>query len=395
MRGIEDILARCVEDVEGGRATVEDCLARNAAVREELEPLLRMAVSIDEPAGLDPQPAFKMRARANLIEQIHAEQTRKEHRWSVFGGAFGRPAFASGSRVLAAVMAAVIAVSAVGGGTAYAAQDSLPGDTLYSVKLGTESIRRLVTADASATVDLELSFAGTRLEELEAVVDRGPAEMAIAISKYEKNIDLAELGMEELADVDTDGAASEALALAMSNHLATFADIEDEAPEGAKAAVVQASDRLGNRQVWILRVLSRRNPVRAAEIGLHAMDCWLRRAETSGEGDVEAQLGQFRRLQELGDEISMTVDRDSIAAKRIGEMRAVAATRHLAVLEGMLDRVPGPFRAAVEKTLKASVETHSEFVRSPKEAGVLGSGFKQPQPPNTVLDNARQPVPQS
>ena len=54
MKGIEDILALCIEDVKSGRSTLADCLERYPSVREDLEPLLRIALSIQEPPPVTP-----------------------------------------------------------------------------------------------------------------------------------------------------------------------------------------------------------------------------------------------------------------------------------------------------------------------------------------------------
>ena len=72
MKKIEEILAQCIEDVKAGRCSLEDCLSKYPSMRKELEPLLQLALSIQEPPDVKPSAAFKMRARVQLMEQIHA-----------------------------------------------------------------------------------------------------------------------------------------------------------------------------------------------------------------------------------------------------------------------------------------------------------------------------------
>ena len=77
MRKVEVILIQSIDDIKAGRAGLEDCLNRYPDVRNELEPLLRIALSIKEPADIRPSDAFKIRARVNLMEHIHASQLGK------------------------------------------------------------------------------------------------------------------------------------------------------------------------------------------------------------------------------------------------------------------------------------------------------------------------------
>ena len=57
MKKREDMLVQYVEDVKGGSSSIEDCLNRYPSVREQLEPLLKIAVEIQK-------------RRGNRVEQI-------------------------------------------------------------------------------------------------------------------------------------------------------------------------------------------------------------------------------------------------------------------------------------------------------------------------------------
>jgi hypothetical protein len=70
----EDILVQCIEDIKAGRSSIEDCLDRYPSVREQLEPLLRIALEIREPPDIKPSPSFKVKARVWLMDQIHGRQ---------------------------------------------------------------------------------------------------------------------------------------------------------------------------------------------------------------------------------------------------------------------------------------------------------------------------------
>ncbi|HEY3118970.1 MAG TPA: hypothetical protein VGK54_19680, partial [Chloroflexota bacterium] len=67
---IEDVLDTCIDDVQNGRASLEACLERHPTLRQELEPLLRLAVQIS-PIQLVADPARKLAARARFVEALY------------------------------------------------------------------------------------------------------------------------------------------------------------------------------------------------------------------------------------------------------------------------------------------------------------------------------------
>jgi len=79
---LEDILAQCIDDIKAGRSSIEDCLDRYPSMREQLEPLLRIAFEIREPPDVKPSPSFKVKARVWLMDQIHDRQVVTKWPWS-------------------------------------------------------------------------------------------------------------------------------------------------------------------------------------------------------------------------------------------------------------------------------------------------------------------------
>jgi hypothetical protein len=75
-------------------------------------------------------------------------------------------------KVLAAVMAVVLAVTGVGGG-AVLAQDTVPGDPLYPVKLLSEDARLAFTQGPADRAALVMAFVAERVEEMERLALRG------------------------------------------------------------------------------------------------------------------------------------------------------------------------------------------------------------------------------
>jgi hypothetical protein len=82
LKKFEDILVQCIEDIKAGRSSIEDCLSRYPSVREQLEPLLSIAVEIREPPDVKPSPSFKVKARVWLMDQIHDRQAVTKWPWS-------------------------------------------------------------------------------------------------------------------------------------------------------------------------------------------------------------------------------------------------------------------------------------------------------------------------
>jgi hypothetical protein len=186
VKRIEEILIHCIDDIEAGRASLQDCLDRYPDMRQELEPLLRVALSINEPADTRPSDAFKIRARVNLMEHIHASQTGKKTVSVPSQAGIRHGWFTGWARAVAIAVAVILVISAAGAGTAYASQSSLPGDNLYSVKLGTEQLQRMVTFDDAAEVELELKFASTRLDELEELASMPSDQTAMTDGRYDR-----------------------------------------------------------------------------------------------------------------------------------------------------------------------------------------------------------------
>ncbi|MFH1031223.1 MAG: DUF5667 domain-containing protein [Chloroflexota bacterium] len=152
----EEILASCIDEVLSGRSTVEQCLARYPQLRNELKPLLEVALSI-QPPKVTPSPEFRNRLRNHLLD-VMEPAVRKEmpHRWSVPALSF---------RAVAIALLAFI-ILATGGTGVYAAQSSLPGETLYPVKIGTEKLQMAATVNPEDKAYLHLKLAQRRVEEV-------------------------------------------------------------------------------------------------------------------------------------------------------------------------------------------------------------------------------------
>jgi hypothetical protein len=88
---------------------------------------------------------------------------------------------------LAAIAAVLLVLLSGLGGTIYAAQASGPDDLLYSVKTLTEEIQVSLENDPQQRLDLYVSFANRRLNEIQSELDSGEEVSEKALALLEKH----------------------------------------------------------------------------------------------------------------------------------------------------------------------------------------------------------------
>jgi len=241
---LEDILARCIDDIESGISTIDDCLDRYPSMRERLEPLLRIAAAIPKTPHTEPSSAFKTSAPARLMDQIHDKHdAAKWPRSRYENRAKSMPRRAT-LRMASATAAIALVLFALAGGVAYASQDSVPGDALYPVKLGTEQLRMLLPGDDSAKAKLALSLARRRVGEIVVLAETGRTQhMALAVEKYEDAVILVCARVEKMSDKGV--TVSDVLALiaeTTEEHLSALDTIYDIVPLQTRPVVVRARE---------------------------------------------------------------------------------------------------------------------------------------------------------
>jgi len=392
---IEEILLECIESIEAGKLDIYGCLKRYPSLREELEPLLNIAIGLREPPDIRPSQDFKIRARVSLMDHIYADGRATKLSPAGPIAALKRIAYPVRLRTATVAIAVVAAVCGLGGGFAYASQDSLPGDNLYPVKLGTEQIRRVITVDDVDEVTLELELANTRLGEMAAVAHRGYEPLSTAIDGYEKNIALALENAEDIEDTISANTL-EILALATSEHIETLDLIEDAAPEEASYRIQQASEIAFNAHVRTLRDLAAENPIRAAEVNLATIESRLSRARTKAEenqlDEVEATLSQFQVLSRLGEEISQISKGLGNGSAQVDELNARATSAHLEVLGIIYGKIPEQTRSTVEDAMTDSVEAYDQAVEGLQEKGILNDIPGEPPIPEDIPGDVKERI---
>ncbi len=400
MKKIEDILARCIEDVKAGRASVADCLAKYPSMSKKLEPLLRIALNIQKPPDVKPSTAFKVRARVQLMEQIHAKRAVTKWRGFRYTGQTKPIPYKRRFNMVAIIVAIVLAVSALGGGTVYASQGSLPGDVLYPVKLGTEQVRLVVATSDTAKAELYLTFANSRIEEMTTLAERGrPEKVNIAVNGYDKAIAMAIEKLEEASGKGLDTTElSELVAVATSEHLSGLDKVMDimdivPVPQEAKDAIARAKGVSMNGYENAILALAGENPERAMEINLAAALGRLNRAndaadENNTDGVVDA-LDEFLALSGFGQDIS-EIAQELGKDTTVEELVAKATAIHLAVLAVVYEMVlDQQAKEAIARAMAVSIEGHDRAVEALEEVGALGDIPKEPPLPAGILDELK------
>jgi len=374
LKRFEDILAQCIEDIKAGKASVEDCLDRYPSMREQLEPLLRIALEIREPPDVEPSPSFKIKARVRLMDQIHGRQAATRWPWSRYNSQVKPIPYKMRFGMANIVLAIVLTFSALGAGTAYASQASLPGDTLYSVKLATEQAGMMLVRDDVARAERALSFADKRVREVVVLAEKGrPQDLDLAVEKYgyALNMTLTEIeqaGNRELAT----GNITALVADATARHLLILDEVWDMVPDEAKAAIAHAREVSETGRENALATLAKDNPVRAAEMNLAAMEGRLHRVRAR-VGDVEAveiALQQFEAMSEFGEEISQIAQEIGLNVTEVEELVAEATSKHLRVLAEVYDKVPEQAQPAVERAMANLMIRHQQRVQELEQWGI-------------------------
>jgi hypothetical protein len=383
---IEDILEQSIEEVKAGRYSIEECLARYPQAPQELEALLRTALQIGTPPDVEPSTAFKVQARVRLMEQISSRQNLPKT-----AGRFW-PAISTFNPVTKMAIVAVavgLALFSVGGSTVYASQDSLPGDTLYGVKLVSEQVRAALTVSSSEKTELYLSLAENRIEEMAALADSiRTKDVGSAADGFEKA-----LGRALSAAGDQPG-LFETVSLATPHYLAVLDSVYDRVPDAAKPAVTAAREASIKNQQAALKAVAKDNPGRAVEINLAAMDGRLDRATSSGEAQdsagLEAALQEYENMQQFGQDIAEIAQGLGQDITSIGQLVAAATTKHLEVLAAIYEKVPEQARPAIENAMNNAAAAHGKAAKSLEDNGAGEDTTRMPALPPSVPENVRQ-----
>lgn len=195
------IIADCLEGIETGRLTVDECLEQYHSVAPELDDMLFAAQMVRDTFTKQPTETYKAQSLAHLMTRLQSlpvENSTFYHSLSHSLRGIFVTARLRESRVVWALVFLAIAFLLIGSGTVYAADAAVPGEPLYAIDRTLEEIQAILTKNPEASVALHLAHADERLSEAQELVDgEGSGALRDALIEYGSDIDSAIETMEQ------------------------------------------------------------------------------------------------------------------------------------------------------------------------------------------------------
>jgi hypothetical protein len=351
MEKIETILTDCIKEIKTGRATLAECLERYPDKRHELGPLLKLALNIREPAGIKLDSADRQDIKAGLMDKIQSDENKKARSSTGFFG-FGFLPQAAWARVAVSVVAIVIVLSIITGGTAYASRESLPGDWLYPVKTATEDARIFFARGAAAKAELNLEFAQKRLEEMRKLADTDEAGTESSLNGYRDRLEAADRQIRSLSDTTVLSGLLDASIEDMQVQM-NLCDAIIDADPGYAGPAQEAGNLNISKQLALLEILAEQNALQAAQTNLNLMQNRLQRAS------ARAAAGQFQTMQKVllqyqdcsrfGEQVLANVQSSGSQAVEIETISSQALSGFLDTIDNISRQAPGEYQNTIRE----------------------------------------------
>lgn len=233
-RDVESALADCLVRLESGEASLEDALGTYPELMSELEPLLAMAMELRSMPKLSAPDALRGARRPVFASPAPASRRVLPWGWRALRPT---PIWTAPAARLAAGFALVAMLS---GGTMVASAGSLPEEPLYPVKLAVENVQIALTPDPQQRAELELRFAGRRLEEVETAVQQGKLQaVQQGLTLYEQRVQ----GAVDQAQAAGPAPQQEAqIQDSLERQQEVLARVYDQVPATAQEAILHAME---------------------------------------------------------------------------------------------------------------------------------------------------------
>ncbi len=356
------ILTNCIREIKTGRATLAECLNRYPSLRRELEPLLTIATNIQELPALKLDSNFKQVARVQLLAQT---RTARQQQPGLFTNAFnfGSPSQLAWARVVVAVLVALVLITTLAGGTAYAAQASLPGDLLYPVKIGIEDTRLRITASSSDKVGLYLQFAHTRLLEIGKLGNVNEVKTKLALNGYQSNLDALQDQIDKINDSSVLAGLLNRVSVEIQNQVMFCDKLIDDNP--AQTGLVRETSRLAvSEQVQFLNMQSQLDLLQATRANLDAMQNRLQRAQdtatTNRYQTMQEVLLQYQQFSQLGEQFLARAQNMNNQADEIEKLSLEANHGNLNILNSISEHVPQEYQNIIQVCTQATFQFQTQ-----------------------------------
>jgi hypothetical protein len=142
------------------------------------------------------------------------------------------------------VAALIVLIILIGSSlTVYAAQDRLPGESLYPLKVISEDIRLSLTHSPQAKLDMTLNFTNRRVDEITQCLETGNPLPVLASDRLQGELESALQLAAQMEDKQMQNALSEIKGHAESQGM-TIEELITQLPEQAEPAMVHLQERL-------------------------------------------------------------------------------------------------------------------------------------------------------
>ncbi len=246
----DSLLDECLGQIIAGEQTIEDCLETHPEQAAELEPLLRVALSLRQTSSLT--APYGARERIGYrVQQAFRQQARP--------GAAPRALW---HRRWVGVVVGLLVLLLASSGTVVASTSSLPDQPLYSVKLATEQVQISLTPRAIARAQLRAKFIERRIEEQRQMAQRGRIdEMETLNRRLMVHLDYIESISDNPLLSPAERRELVRLRQRINNgalkHQAIYEEMLKQATGPAKPRLNEARDKLRQRYQNVLRSLNR------------------------------------------------------------------------------------------------------------------------------------------
>ncbi len=196
-------LQHCLDLILNENRPVDETLLLYPQEVEELGPLIDQAVYLQlNSSAFDPDPQFVQVSKQRLMRRLSETQgstfkpATRNNWWNWLLNLGENRALAVR---FAVAMILILCLFTGGTGVAFASQNTVPGDSLYGVKIGLEDLTLALTPDQSRNALLNMQYADRRLVEIQALQKRGRPELvAVTLLNYQKHVEQATRVMDQV-----------------------------------------------------------------------------------------------------------------------------------------------------------------------------------------------------
>lgn len=313
---------------------------------------LRLKKQLHQFKAVQPSPTWLAARRAVLMTQIEAQVAEREidtikHRvrmfvWSIEAAFTGAVSGMAGRG--AAVAALFVALTLGGSGYVLAAADSsIPGDTLYPVKLAVEDMRLKTARTQKARVALEVEFASRRLHEVQQLAtrpDQGVAHATVLVAQFQDNLTKVSSATSELSLQSPDDSGEVAMLFdeKLSDYKHTLSNTSSANPELQKE-LRKAISSVSRAQTQTLKVIVE-NDEQPADIVVEKISDKIRVAEESLR-IADEKLADEAVISGAGTKTSTPTVREqsAIAKVNLAEARQKISEGDYRAAVGIIDQI--------------------------------------------------------